>query len=95
MTGAMVAMELPDAHGEDPGGIDSPLTGELMATGFEAPVMIWPRWPRQVLRVSAHHYNTVDEYEALARVLVDKLASRRQPQVPRPTYGPYPLRFEP
>lgn len=69
MIGAMVAMELPDAHGEDPGGIDSPLTGELIAAGFEAPAMIWPRWPRQVLRVSAHHYNTIDEYEALARVL--------------------------
>jgi isopenicillin-N epimerase len=69
MVGSMAALRLPDAAGENPGGIDAPLTRDLLAAGFEAPVMIWPRWPGQVLRVSAQHYNTLDEYEALAEVL--------------------------
>ncbi|MGH8945373.1 MAG: aminotransferase class V-fold PLP-dependent enzyme [Acidimicrobiia bacterium] len=74
MMAAMTALILPNASGEDPGGIDSPLTSELIAAGFEALVMIWPHWPGQVLRVSAYHYNTLDEYQALAQVLVDKLS---------------------
>jgi isopenicillin-N epimerase len=73
MIGAMAALVLPDASGEDPGGIDSPLTKELIASGFEAPVMIWPGWPGQVLRISAQHYNTLDEYEALAEVIRERI----------------------
>ena len=69
MVGAMASLPLPDTTGEDPGGVDSLLTKRLIDAGFEALVMHWPRWPRQVLRVSAHHYNTVEEYEALATVL--------------------------
>lgn len=69
MVGAMAALPLPDATGEDPGGLDSALTNRLIDAGFEALVMHWPAWPRQVLRVSAYHYNSLDEYEALAEVL--------------------------
>jgi isopenicillin-N epimerase len=74
MVGAMASLPLPDATGEDPGGIDSALTRQLIDAGFEALVMHWPRWPHQVLRVSAYHYNTVDEYEALAAALSGMVA---------------------
>ena len=69
MVGSMAAILLPDATGQDPGDQLSPLNFELMKRGFETLVMVWPRWPHQVLRVSAHHYNTADEYGALAAVL--------------------------
>jgi selenocysteine lyase/cysteine desulfurase len=35
-------------------------------------VMLWPGWPRQLLRLSAHLYNTMDDYIALA----DRLRTR-------------------
>ena len=73
MVGAMAALPLPDSSGDDPGGLDSVLTNRLIDSGFEALVMHWPKWPRQVLRVSAYHYNTLDEYEALARQLTEML----------------------
>lgn len=66
MVGSMVALPLTDREGDDPGGLLSPLNIELLDAGFETLVMIWPQWPHQVLRVSAHHYNTLDEYRALA-----------------------------
>lgn len=73
MVGAMASLPLPDATGADPGGIDSLLTNRLIDAGFEALAFHWPHWPSQVLRVSAFHYNTIDEYEALATVLQDLL----------------------
>lgn len=66
MIGSMAAIALPDAVGIDPGGQLAPLNGRLLADGFETVVSLWPVWPRQVLRVSAHVYNTLDEYERLA-----------------------------
>ncbi len=44
--------------------------GALDDEGFEVIVMNWPEWPSQLLRVSAHLYNTLDEYEKLGRTLV-------------------------
>lgn len=73
MVGAMASLPLPDATGTDPGGIDSLLTNRLIDAGFEALALHWPHWPKQLLRVSAFHYNTIDEYEALATVLPDFL----------------------
>lgn len=69
MIGSMAAIRLPDREGEDPGGELSPLMGDLIEAGFETLVMNWPSWPSQLLRVSAHHYNRLEEYEALADVL--------------------------
>ena len=66
----MVAISLSDASGVDPGGDLSPLMGALDDEGFEVIVMNWPEWPSQLLRVSAHLYNTLDEYEKLGRTLV-------------------------
>lgn len=69
MVGSMAAIPLPDWVGERPPGFLSPLGFELLQKGFEVPVMFWPAWPEQVARISAHHYNTLDEYEDLANEL--------------------------
>ena len=69
MIGSMAAIQLPDGKGPDPGGDLSPLMADLIDRDFATLVMNWPAWPRQLLRVSAHLYNTVDEYRALAEVL--------------------------
>ena len=69
MVGSMAAFQLPDHRDEDPGGLLSPLNIDLVEVGFETLVMIWPEWPHQVLRVSAHHYNRLEEYEALAETV--------------------------
>jgi isopenicillin-N epimerase len=69
MIGSMAAIPLPDAKGADPGGQLSDLNGRLLDDGFETVVSLWPAWPHQVLRVSAHLYNSLDEYQALAHHL--------------------------
>jgi isopenicillin-N epimerase len=66
MVGSMASVILPDASGPDPGGELSPLMDELFNAGFSSLVMNWPKWPRQLLRISAHLYNTADDYSALA-----------------------------
>ncbi len=73
MIGTMAAIRLPDRGGEHPGGELSPLMDELIDAGFETLVMNWPSWPSQLLRVSAHHYNRLEEYEALANALATLL----------------------
>lgn len=69
MVGSMASLILPDRNGPDPGGDLSPLTDELFDLGLMALVMNWPHWPNQLLRVSAHLYNTPDDYTALAEAL--------------------------
>jgi len=69
MVGSMASVFLPDATGLDPGGDLSPMMGELFDASFSAIVMNWPGWPSQLLRISAHLYNTSDDYSALAERL--------------------------
>jgi len=69
MIGSMAAIQVPDVEGPDPGVDLSPLMGELIDRDFATLVMNWPKWPRQLLRVSAHLYNTPEEYRALADAL--------------------------
>ncbi len=69
MVGSMAAVPLPDLIGERTTGLLSPLNHQLLDAGFETLVMIWPEWPGQLLRVSAHQYNTIDEYADLASAL--------------------------
>jgi isopenicillin-N epimerase len=69
MVGSMASVFLPDATGPDPGGDLSPIMGDLFDAGFSAIVMNWPGWPSQLLRISAHLYNTSDDYSALAERL--------------------------
>ncbi len=69
MIGAMASIPLPDADGPDPGGDLSPAMDRLFDAGIYAPVLNWPTWPHQLLRISAHLYNTLDEYQTLAAAL--------------------------
>jgi isopenicillin-N epimerase len=71
MVGSMAAFPLPDDVGKNPGGLNALLNYELLDAGFETAVMIWPAWPGRVLRISAHHYNHIEEYAALADELSD------------------------
>lgn len=85
MVGAMASLPLRDLEGDPISGL-SPLTGRLLSEGFEALVMVWPEWPRQVLRLSAHRYNDLEEYRLLAGVL-----SRLEAETwPRPARGSPP-----
>ncbi len=74
MIGAMAAIVLPDADGPDPGGELSPLMAKLDEEDFEVLAMNWPGWPSQVLRLSAHLYNRIEEYRGLGDVLTDLVA---------------------
>jgi isopenicillin-N epimerase len=56
-----------------------PLRDELMrGYRIEAPVPSWPAWPHRLLRVSAHLYNTLDQYQNLADAL-DAIGRDRAP----------------
>lgn len=68
MVGSMASVILPALGGPPISGM-SPVSGDLLSRGFEVPVMVWPEWPGQVLRISAHHYNRLEEYAALAEAL--------------------------
>ena len=69
MVGSMASVVLPDATGPDPGGDLSPMMDDLFDAGFSTIVMNWPKWPSQLLRISAHLHNTADDYRALAAML--------------------------
>jgi selenocysteine lyase/cysteine desulfurase len=45
---------------------------------IEAPMPSWPAWPHRLLRVSAHLYNTLDQYQNLADAL-DAIGRDRAP----------------
>jgi len=72
MVGSMASVVLPDASGPDPGGELSPMMDELFDAGFSTIVMNWPRWPSQLLRISAYLHNTADDYSALAAILAPR-----------------------
>ena len=76
LIGSMAAVPLkpgaePDAADPSiaPAKGPDPLYHALARRGFEVVVANWPAKPQRVLRVSAQLYNTLDEYEQLARVL--------------------------
>jgi isopenicillin-N epimerase len=76
MTGSMASLPLWQLEGLASGEALSPVLDYLMDQGFETLVSVWPAWPDQVLRVSAHLYNTVDDFVALASVLTRRPISR-------------------
>ena len=69
MVGSMASVVLPEATGPDPGGDLSPMMDQLFDAGLSTIVMNWPTWPSQLLRISAHLHNSVDDYLALAAML--------------------------
>jgi isopenicillin-N epimerase len=75
MIGAMASVPLPDGTATeiDPPGGDPVQNALFDRFNIEVPVMIWPSPPKRILRVSAQLYNTVDEYERLAKALRELL----------------------
>jgi isopenicillin-N epimerase len=73
MIGTMATIELPPAEAPSEGIVD-PLTGAIREShGIEVPVFSFPESPQRVARLSAHLYNTADDYEALADALAHHL----------------------
>lgn len=73
MVGSMATIVLESTPTETPGIID-PLAGEIFASHrIEVPVFSFPRGSGRVVRLSAHLYNRIDEYEALADALSARL----------------------
>jgi isopenicillin-N epimerase len=72
MIGSMASVVLPDTRDLPRRSDLSPLMDQLSGDGFSVMVMLWPGWPRQLMRLSAHLYNTTDDNVALA----DRLRAR-------------------
>ncbi|HEV3484003.1 MAG TPA: aminotransferase class V-fold PLP-dependent enzyme [Vicinamibacterales bacterium] len=75
MLGAMAAVPLPDGVARDaPALYGDPLQDRhLFEHKIEVPFVPWPQPPKRLLRVSAQLYNTIEEYERLAALLVQLL----------------------
>ncbi len=73
MLGSMAAMPLPDGPPYVPTLFGDPLQDALFERQIEVPIVPWPQQPKRVLRVSAQLYNTIDNYEMLAKALVELL----------------------
>ncbi|HUP59033.1 MAG TPA: aminotransferase class V-fold PLP-dependent enzyme [Thermoanaerobaculia bacterium] len=72
MLGAMASVPLPDGtQTTAPALYGDPLQDQLLFEHrIEVPFVPWPHPPKRILRVSAQLYNTLDEYERLAALLV-------------------------
>ncbi|MCP3977402.1 MAG: aminotransferase class V-fold PLP-dependent enzyme [bacterium] len=67
-SGSMVAVGLPP--GSRDGARWDPLQDRLLFEhGVEVPIVAWPRAPHRLVRISAHLYNDLDDYRALAAAL--------------------------
>ena len=66
MLGSMVALPLPR--------VPVLVREELRDRGITAQVSFWPTWDDQLLRLSAHSYNRLADYERLAEVLPEILS---------------------
>jgi isopenicillin-N epimerase len=75
MLGSMAAIPLPDGVlTAAPALYGDPLQDALLEQfAIEVPVVPWPQPPKRVLRISAHLYNEVSEYEKLASALATLL----------------------
>ena len=56
------------------GGLDALSDVLYERYNIEVPVFFWPQAPDRFVRISAHLYNTLDEYQRLADALVSELA---------------------
>jgi isopenicillin-N epimerase len=81
MIGSLAAVPLPDMPAADGAKISNgldPLRERLLREhGIEVPVFPWPAPPKRWLRVSAQLYNSLPQYEKLARVLQDIFPARK------------------
>jgi isopenicillin-N epimerase len=70
MLGSMAAVPLPNGDSEAAWRVFDPLQDRLWQVhGIEVPVIAWPAAPRRLLRISAQHYNTLDDYRRLTAAL--------------------------
>jgi isopenicillin-N epimerase len=80
--GSMAAFPLPDnSSGQppvDPHSADSLQNILLAAHGIEVPVILWPHFPKRLLRISAQLYNSPAQYEMLAEVLRQEHIAREK-----------------
>lgn len=68
LTGSMVSFELPEGYPD--GARWDPLQDRLLFEySVEVPITAWPQPPRRLLRISAHIYNDLDDYRALANAM--------------------------
>ena len=73
MIGSIASVPLPAGPGCG-GTIFDPLMGALRAEwSIEAMVYSWPAPPERLLRISAHRYNRLEEYERLAEAVAAEL----------------------
>ena len=74
MLGSLVAIPIQVADARPVGHQGYlPVAAEVLARGFEVPIFGWSGQGGGILRVSAQLYNSLDDYEALAGVLVEVL----------------------
>jgi isopenicillin-N epimerase len=84
MVGALAALPLPEAT-QPPSRATprrDPLQDALFARfGIEVPVMVWPAFPRRLIRVSAQLYNGPADLARLAEALKSLLAEHEKPSM--------------
>jgi isopenicillin-N epimerase len=76
MVGSMAVVPLPDENSEavTKGGI-APLQEALWEIfKIEVPVIPWPDSSKRLVRISAQYYNTLSQYEYLAKALVELIS---------------------
>jgi isopenicillin-N epimerase len=80
MLGFLAALPLPDGSDEPPASalyLDALQIELYDKYRVEVPVVPWPAPPKRLIRISAHAYNELSEYEQLADALRAVFASRR------------------
>ncbi|HEX7669808.1 MAG TPA: aminotransferase class V-fold PLP-dependent enzyme [Polyangiaceae bacterium] len=75
MIGSLASLPLPDAApGASRNPYEEPLHCALLEKyGIEVPAFIWPAPPSRLVRVAAHLYNTLEEFQKLASALRTEL----------------------
>lgn len=80
MIGSLASLPMPDAPEAEPSTSPlylDPLQDRLLERhGIEVPFIPWPAWPRRLLRISAQLYNSLPQYERLARALAAEIATK-------------------
>ena len=86
--GSLAAVPIADATNSQPPAsplYSDPLQNQLYAQyGIEVPVIPWPAPPKRLLRLSAQLYNSLPQYELLAKAVRQTLAVPRGPKRPPP-----------
>jgi isopenicillin-N epimerase len=86
--GSLASVPIPDATNSQPPAsplYSDPLQNQLYTQyGIEVPIIPWPAPPQRLLRLSAQLYNSLPQYELLAKALRQALDVPRNPKRPPP-----------